>query len=161
MRIALYPGSFDPITAGHIDIVRRSARLFDRVIIGVYDTPDKKLMFTTDERVALAARAIADLPNVSVEPFSGLMVEFARRQHVTTVVRGLRVNNDFELEFDMAMINRRLAPDIELVCLLASPEYQFLSSSILKEVARLGGDVDGLVPEFVAEAVRQKTTGRD
>ncbi|ADJ26442.1 pantetheine-phosphate adenylyltransferase [Dehalogenimonas lykanthroporepellens BL-DC-9] len=161
MRIALYPGSFDPITAGHIDIVRRSARLFDRVIVGVYDTPGKKLMFTTDERVALAARAIADLPNVSVEPFSGLMVEFARRHGVTTVVRGLRVNNDFELEFDMAMINRRLAPDIELVCLLASPEYQFLSSSILKEVARLGGDVDGLVPEFVAEAVRQKTASRD
>lgn len=160
MKIALYPGSFDPITSGHIDIVRRSARLFDQVIVGVYDTPDKKLMFTTAQRVEMAARAVADLPNVSVKPFSGLMVNFARQENVTTVVRGLRVNNDFELEFDMAMINRRLAPDIELVCLLASPEYQFLSSSILKEVARLGGDVDGLVPEFVAEAVRRKAAGK-
>jgi pantetheine-phosphate adenylyltransferase len=159
MKIALYPGSFDPITAGHIDIISRSARLFDQVIVGVYDTPDKKLMFNTAERVTLAARAIAELPNVVVKPFSGLMVEFARQQNVTTVVRGLRVNNDFELEFDMAMINRRLAPDIELVCLLASPDYQFLSSSILKEVARLGGDVTGLVPGFVADAVKAKVAG--
>lgn len=157
MRIALYPGSFDPITAGHIDIIRRSARLFDQVIVGVYDTPDKKLMFNTGERVALAAKAVADLLNVAVKPFSGLMVEFARQENVTTVVRGLRVNNDFELEFDMAMINRRLAPEIELVCLLAAPDYQFLSSSILKEVARLGGAVTDLVPEFVAQAVREKT----
>ena len=156
MKIALYPGSFDPITAGHIDIIRRSARLFDQLIVGVYDTPEKKLMFTTDERVELAAQAVSDLPNVVVKPFSGLMVEFARREDVTTVVRGLRVNNDFELEFDMAMINRKLAPEIELICLLASPEYQFLSSSILKEVARLGGDVTDLVPSFVAEAVKKK-----
>lgn len=158
MKTALYPGSFDPITAGHIDIIRRSARLFDQLIVGVYDTPEKKLMFTTDERVTLAAKAVADLPNVVVKPFSGLMVEFARREDVSTVVRGLRVNNDFELEFDMAMINRRLAPDIELVCLLASPDYQFLSSSILKEVARLGGDITDLVPPFVAEAVKKKVS---
>ncbi len=156
MRIALYPGSFDPITSGHIDIIRRSAKLFDKVIVGVYDTPDKKLMFTTDERVTLTRQAVVDLPNVAVKPFSGLMVEFARREGVATVVRGLRVNNDFELEFDMAMINRKLAPEIELVCLLASPEYQFLSSSILKEVARLGGDVTDLVPEFVITAVKKK-----
>jgi pantetheine-phosphate adenylyltransferase len=156
MKIALYPGSFDPVTAGHLDIIRRSARLFDKVIVGVYDTPDKKLLFTTAERVDLARQAVADLPNVEVKSFAGLMVEFARQEGVATVVRGLRVNNDFELEFDMAMINRRLAPEIELVCLLASPDYQFLSSSILKEVARLGGDVEGLVPPFVADAVRLK-----
>ena len=156
MRIALYPVSFDPITSGHIDIIRRSAKLFDKVIVGVYDTPDKKLMFTTDERVTLTRQAVVDLLNVAVKPFSGLMVEFARREGVATVVRGLRVNNDFELEFDMAMINRKLAPEIELVCLLASPEYQFLSSSILKEVARLGGDVTDLVPEFVITAVKKK-----
>ena len=156
MKIALYPGSFDPVTAGHLDIISRSAKIFDKLIVGVYDTPDKKLMFTTAERVDLARQAVADLPNVEVKPFSGLMVEFARHQGVATVVRGLRVNNDFELEFDMAMINRRLAPDIELVCFLASPDYQFLSSSILKEVARLGGNIDGLVPPFVADAVRRK-----
>ncbi|AKG54196.1 phosphopantetheine adenylyltransferase [Dehalogenimonas sp. WBC-2] len=156
MKIALYPGSFDPVTAGHLDIISRSAKIFDKLIVGVYDTPDKKLMFTTAERVDLARQAVADLPNVEVKPFSGLMVEFAKREGVATVVRGLRVNNDFELEFDMAMINRRLAPEIELVCLLASPDYQFLSSSILKEVARLGGNIDGLVPPFVADAVRRK-----
>ncbi|MEN8615180.1 pantetheine-phosphate adenylyltransferase [Dehalogenimonas sp. THU2] len=156
MKIALYPGSFDPVTAGHLDIIRRSARLFDKIIVGVYDTPDKKLLFTTAERVDLARQAVADLPSVEVKSFTGLMVEFARQEGVATVVRGLRVNNDFELEFDMAMINRRLAPEIELVCLLASPDYQFLSSSILKEVARLGGDVEGLVPPFVADAVRLK-----
>lgn len=156
MKTALYPGSFDPFTWGHIDIIRRSARLFDRVIVGVYDTPEKKLMFTTEERVAMGQEAVRDLGNVIVKPFSGLMVEFARREKVNTVVRGLRVNNDFELEFDMAMINRKLAPEIELVCLLASPEFQFLSSSIMKEVARLGGDFADLVPPFVAEAVRAK-----
>lgn len=156
MKIALYPGSFDPVTAGHLDIISRSAKIFDKLIVGVYDTPDKKLMFTTAERVTLARQAVADLPNVEVKPFSGLMVEFAREEGVATVVRGLRVNNDFELEFDMAMINRRLAPDIELVCFLASPDYQFLSSSILKEVARLGGNINGLVPPFVADAVRRK-----
>jgi pantetheine-phosphate adenylyltransferase len=156
LNIALYPGSFDPFTYGHIDIIRRSAKLFDKVIVGVYDTPDKKLMFTTQERVALGIEAIKALPNVEVKPFTGLMVEFARREGATTVVRGLRVNNDFEFEFDMAMINRKLAPEIELVCLLASPEYQFLSSSMLKEVARLGGDFADLVPPFVARAVLAK-----
>jgi len=156
LKIALYPGSFDPFTYGHLDITRRSAKLFDRVIVGVYDTPENKLMFTSEERVALVREAVKDLPNVEVKAFSGLMVEFARRQGVDTVVRGLRVNNDFEFEFDMAMINRKLAPEIELVCLLASPEYQFLSSSIMKEVASLGGDFADLVPPFVAKAVLAK-----
>ena len=156
MKIALYPGSFDPFTYGHIDIIRRSSKLFDKVIVGVYDTPDKKLMFTTKERVELGREAVKDLPNVEVKSFTGLMVEFARQEKATTVVRGLRVNNDFEFEFDMAMINRKLAPEIELVCLLASPEYQFLSSSMLKEVARLGGDFADLVPPFVAKAVLAK-----
>ena len=156
MKIALYPGSFDPFTCGHLDITRRSAKLFDRVIVGVYDTPEKKLMFTSEERVALVREAVKDLPNVEVKAFSGLMVEFARREGVAAVVRGLRVNNDFEFEFDMAMINRKLAPEIELVCLLASPEYQFLSSSIMKEVASLGGDFADLVPPFVAKAVLAK-----
>ena len=156
MKTALYPGSFDPLTYGHIDIIRRTAKLFDRVIVGIYDTPEKKLMFSTEERVALGKEAVKDLPNVEVKGFSGLMVEFARQERVATVVRGLRVNNDFEFEFDMAMINRKLAPEIELVCLLASPEYQFLSSSILKEVARLGGDFSDLVPPHVVAAVLSK-----
>ena len=156
MKTALYPGSFDPFTNGHLDITRRSAKLFDRVIVGVYDKPENKLMFTSEERVALVREAVKDLPNVKVKAFSGLMVAFARREGVAAVVRGLRVNNDFEFEFDMAMINRKLAPEIELVCLLASPEYQFLSSSIMKEVAGLGGDFADLVPPFVAKAVLDK-----
>jgi len=156
MRTALYPGTFDPLTNGHLDIIRRSAWLFDRIIVGVYDTPDKRLMFTTGERVNLGREAVKNLPNVEVKPFTGLMVEFARQEGAGIVVRGLRVNNDFEFEFDMAMINRKLAPEIELVCLLASPEYQFLSSSIMKEVARLGGDFTDLVPPFVARAVLAK-----
>lgn len=159
MKTALYPGSFDPFTYGRIDIIRRAAKLFDKVIVGVYDTPEKKLMFTTEERVDLGRETVRDFPNVEVKAFSGLMVEFARREKVDTVVRGLRVNNDFEFEFDMAMINRKLAPEVELVCLLASPEYQFLSSSILKEVARLGGDFADLVPQFIARAVLAKVAG--
>ena len=160
MTVAIYPGSFDPITNGHLDIVTRAARLFDRVIIGVYDTPDKRLMFTTEERVELARQAVANLPNVEVRAFSGLTVDLAKRLKIKTMVRGLRVSADFEREFDMAMMNRRLSPDLELVCLMASPEFQFLSSSLLKEVARLGGNVSSLVPKNVAEALIRKVQSK-
>ena len=160
MTIAIYPGSFDPITNGHLDIATRAAKLFVKLIIGVYDRPDKHLLFTTKERVELVKLAVASLPNVKVAPFSGLAVEFARKVKAQTMVRGLRMSADFEREFDMAMMNKRLFPDLELVCLMSSLEYQFLSSSLLKEAASLGGNIDDLVPKHVATALRRKVKNK-
>lgn len=156
MTTVLYPGSFDPITNGHLDIVVRAAALFNEVVIGVYDTPGKNLLFTTEERVELARQATTKWTNVRVEFYSTLTVEFARKIGARSIVRGLRASSDFEREFDMAMMNKKLAPDLDLVCLLASPQYQFLSSSLLKEVARLGGCLTDLVPEHVAAMLRKK-----
>ena len=156
MTIAVYPGSFDPITNGHLDIATRAAKLFGKLIIGVYDTPAKHLLFTTEERVEMVRQAIADLPNVDVESFSNLTVEFARQVGAQTIVRGLRIGADFEREFEMALMNKNLYSDCELVCLMTSQEYQFLSSSLLKEVASLGGNIDDLVPKHVATALRRK-----
>jgi pantetheine-phosphate adenylyltransferase len=156
LTIAIYPGSFDPITYGHIDVATRAAKLFTKLIIGVYETPSKRPLFTLKERVKLVQKAVIGLPNVEVKPYSGLTVDFARRVKAQAMVRGLRVSADFELEFDMAMMNRRLYPELELVCFMASPEYQFLSSSLLKEVAKLGGNISDFVPEHVAEALRKK-----
>jgi len=156
LTIAIYPGSFDPITNGHLDIATRAARLFEKLIIGVYNTPDKRLLFTTEERVELVRQSIADLANVNVESFSGLTIDFAREVGAQTVVRGLRIGADFEREFEMALMNKKLRPDCELVCLMANQEYQFLSSSLLKEAARLGGDINSFVPEHVATALIRK-----
>ena len=156
MTIAIYPGAFDPITNGHLDIATRAAELFERLIIGVYDTPAKYLLFTTEERVDLVRQSIADLPNVDVESFSGLTVDFAKKVGARAIVRGLRIGADFEREFEMALMNKNLSPDCELVCLMANLKYQFLSSSLLKEVASLGGQIDSLVPEPVAEALEKK-----
>ena len=160
MTIAVYPGPFDPITNGHLDIVTRAARLFDKIIIGVYEKSDKHLVFTTEERVDLARRAAANLPNVEVKAFSGLTVDFAKKEKAQVMIRGLRMNADFEKEFEMALMNRKLAPDLDLLCLMASQEYQFLSSSLLKEVACLNGNISDLVPEHVAEALRKKVHGK-
>ena len=156
MTIAIYPGSFDPVTNGHIDIATRAAKLFEKIIVAVYKTPDKHLFFNTEERVDLVKQAVAHLPNVEVECFSGLVVDFARQVKAQTMIRGLRMSADFEREFEMAMMNKKLFPDLELVCFMASQEYQFLSSSILKEVASLEGCIDNLVPAHVAEAIRKK-----
>lgn len=158
MTIAVYPGAFDPITNGHIDIASRAARLFSKLIIGVYETPAKNIMFTAEERVELAKQAVAHLPNVEVTSFRGLTVEFARKVKAQTIVRGLRIGADFEREFEMALMNKKLYPECELVCLMASQKYQFLSSSLLKEVAGLGGDISGLVPEVVAVALKEKVS---
>lgn len=157
MTIAIYPGTFDPITKGHLDIAMRAAKLFQKVIIGVYDLPAKDLLFTTEERVNLVRQAIAGLPNAEVVSFTGLTVNFAKKVGAQTIVRGLRVGADFEREFEMALMNKKLAPDCELVCLMASLEYQFLSSSLIKEVAHLGGNIDDLVPKTVVAALREKT----
>ena len=157
MTIAIYPGSFDPITNGHLDIATRAATLFEKVIIGVFDRPNKHLVFSTEERVELVRQAIAGLPNVEVEPFNGLTVNFAKRVGAQAIVRGLRMSADFEREFDMAMMNKKLSPRVEVVCLMADLKYQFLSSSLLKEVASLSGEVSELVPKPVAEALKRKS----
>ena len=156
MTIAIYPGSFDPITNGHLDIVTRAAKLFEKLIIGIYEAPNKRPLFAIEERVELARQATADLPNVEVKPFSGLTVDFAKKVKAQAMVRGLRMSADFEREFDMAMMNKRLFPELELVCFMASVEYQFLSSTLLKEAASLGGNISDLVPEHVAIALRKR-----
>lgn len=156
MTIAIYPGSFDPITFGHLDIAKRAAALFDTIVLGVYDLPAKNLLFTTEERVALAKRSLGDLPNVTVTSFSGLTVNFAREQHAKAIVRGLRALSDFEVEMQMAHFNRKMAPEIDVVCLMTSLELGFLNSSTVKDIIRLGGPNEGLVPDFVAEAIREK-----
>ena len=160
MTIAIYPGIFDPITNGHLDIVARAAKLFAKLVIGIYDSPDKQPLFTVAERVELAREAVAKLPNVEVESFSGLTVDFAKKAKAQAMVRGLRMSADFEREFDMAMMNKRLFPELELVCLMANVEYQFLSSTLLKEAANLGGDISDLVPEHVAKALRKRVKGK-
>ena len=156
MNIAIYPGSFDPITNGHLDIATRAAKLFDKLIIGVYEKPSKHILFSPKERVELIKKAVADLPNVEVTSFSGLTVDFARRVGAKAMVRGLRMSADFEREFDMAMMTKKLMPELEFVCLMSSVEYQFLSSSLMKEAASLGGAIDDLVPKHVAAALRKK-----
>ena len=160
MTIAVYPGSFDPITNGHLDIATRASRLFEQLIIGVYDTPAKNLMFNTQEREELVRLSIAHLPNVQVRPFTGLTVDFARQMGARAMVRGLRALTDFENEFQMAIMNKKLAPDCEVVCLMSNLKYQFLSASLLKEVANLGGDVEDLVPKPVAAALKRRIPTR-
>jgi pantetheine-phosphate adenylyltransferase len=156
LTTALYPGTFDPITNGHLDIVTRASSIFDELIVGVYDRPSKRLLFTTEERVSLAKEAVVHLSNVRIQAYSGLTVEFARKSGVQVMVRGLRMSSDFEREFEMEMMNKKLNPKIELVCFMASLQYQFLSSSLLKEAAELDGCLDGLVPDHVATALRAK-----
>jgi len=156
LTIAIYPGSFDPITNGHLDIATRAAKLFDKLVIAVYDMPDKRLVFTTAERVEMVRQAVIGLANIKVESFTGLTVAFAKKVKAQVIVRGLRMSADFEREFDMAMMNKRLFPELELVCLMSSLEYQFLSSSLLKEAASLGGNIDDLVPKHVAIALKNK-----
>jgi pantetheine-phosphate adenylyltransferase len=156
---AIYPGSFDPVTMGHLDIARRAAAIFDELILGVYDTPAKSLIFTTDERVAMAQRALGDAANIRVQPFSGLLVDFANQVGAKVIVRGLRAVSDFEVETQMALMNRQMSPNIEVVCLISSLPYSFLSASLIKEVVKLGGPSEGLVPDFVLTALRQKFAG--
>jgi pantetheine-phosphate adenylyltransferase len=156
LTIAVYPGSFDPVTNGHLDIANRAAALFDELIIGVYDRPSKHLMFSTAERVDLVKKAVVHLPNVRVAAYNELTVDFAREMKAKVMVRGLRMSSDFEREFEMALMNKQLDREIELVCLMTSLEFQFLSSSLLKEACELGGDITGLVPKHVAVALKKK-----
>jgi len=153
---ALYPGTFDPIHNGHVDIACRAAKLFDELIIGVYDSPPKTLLFETSQRVALAKNALSHLPNVRVVAYHGLTVLFAREIGASVMVRGLRAISDFEYELQMAHTNKKIAVDVEFVCLMTSLRYAYLSSTIVKEMASLGGDVSGLVPDAVREALRAR-----
>lgn len=156
MNSAIYPGSFDPMTNGHLDIATRSSRLFENLIIAVYKTPPKGALFSTAERVKMVEEATSHLPNIVVEAFSGLVVEAARQRGTMFIVRGLRAGSDFEYEFEMFLMNQKLAPDIEVVALMSALEYQFVSSSRIKEVAQLGGDVTSLVPPGVARMLAER-----
>ena len=159
MTVALYPGSFDPVTYGHLDIARRAAALFDELTIAVYATPDKRLLFNTEERVDLLVEATRDVSNIKVMTYTGLTVDCARQLGAQVIIRGLRMSSDFEREFEMALMNKKLAPDIELVTLMSSLDHQFLSSSLLKEVVKLGGDPHAFVPPHVGAALTDRLLG--
>jgi pantetheine-phosphate adenylyltransferase len=153
---AIAPGSYDPVTNGHVDVIGRAAGIFDRVVVGVVGNPHhKEPMFTLDERVGFLREALADLPNVEVDVFSELVVDFARRWNAKAIVKGLRVISDFEWEFQMNQLNRTLAPEVETVYVMASPTVSFVSSSGVKEIAAFGGKVDELVPEAVARRFQE------
>ena len=155
-RIALYPGSFDPIHYGHMDIAHRAAALFDRLIVGVYARPNKSLLFSTEERLAMARAVFRDYPNVEVCSYTGLTVAFAQSRGAQVLVRGLRVISDFELEYQMALTNQQLYPEMETVCLMTWQDHAFLSASIVKEVFMLGGDVSQMVHPVVRAALARK-----
>jgi len=156
MTIAVYPGTFDPITNGHVDIATRAAAIFDELIVAVYARPSKDLLFATEERIAMVEETFRGVPNIVVEAYDQLTVDFVRGRGAQVIVRGLRVVSDFELEFQMALMNRKLAPDLDVVCLITSLEHSFLGSGIVKEVAVLGGDVGPFVPPHVVDALQAK-----
>ena len=156
MRRAIYPGSFDPITKGHLDIIERSARLFDEVVVALLLNVDKQPMFTTEERVEMIREVIRPWQNVSVGTFEGLLVHYAVGQQAQFVVRGIRAISDYEYELQMALMNRRLEKSVETVFLMAGEEYSYISSRLIKEVFALGGSIDGLVPELVEKRMRDK-----
>jgi pantetheine-phosphate adenylyltransferase len=158
-KVAVYPGSFDPITNGHLDVIQRAAAMFDRVIVAVAHNPDKTPMFSLKRRFDLVAAAVQHLPNVTVDDFQGLLVEYCRKKGATVVVRGLRAVSDFEFEFQMALMNRTLQPSVETIFLMPKDEYTFISSRLVKEIAGLGGDVSKFVPPVVQQALQQKLAG--
>lgn len=153
---AVCPGSFDPITNGHLDIVERAAQLFPSVVVGVLENPSKKPLFSLEERVNLIRTAVKHLKNVEVECFSGLLIDFTRRVGSNLIVKGLRAISDFEIEFQMALNNKRMSPEIETIFMMTKNEYSFLSSSMVKEIIQFGGDISGLVPPIVETALRKK-----
>lgn len=162
MRRAIFPGSFDPLTNGHLDVIKRSSPLFDEIVIAVLNNPDKNPMFTVEERVAMIKEIIPSIEHgdcrLIVDSFSGLTAEFAKRREATAIVRGIRAVSDYEYELRMALMNRKLEPTIETVFLMADEEYSYVSSTLMKQVFLLGGRVDGLIPELVEAHMRNKLT---
>ena len=156
MRTVIYPGSFDPFTNGHLDVVERAAKLFDRVIVAVAQNTDKQTLFTQAERKRQIATVLADLPNVEVTEFKGLLVEFAKAQKAQAIIRGLRAVSDFEFEFQLALMNRKLEEEIETIFMMPREAYTFLSSKLVKEIAQLGGNVNAFVPANVEQALQGK-----
>jgi pantetheine-phosphate adenylyltransferase len=154
--VAVYPGSFDPITNGHVDIIQRGARLFDRIIVAILVNPDKQPLFSREERLEMAREVFASEPKVEVDAFEGLLIDFARHRRASVIVRGLRAVSDFEYEFQMALMNRRLAADIETVFMMPAEAYTYTSSRLIREVFALGGPITGLVPELVETRMQRK-----
>jgi pantetheine-phosphate adenylyltransferase len=158
--IAIYPGTFDPLTNGHVDIIQRGARLFDRIVVAILLNVEKSPLFTVAERVDIAREVFADNPKVEVDTFDGLLVDYARRRNAGVIVRGLRAISDFEYEMQMALMNRHLNPNVETVFMMPAEPYTYVSSRLVKEVAALGGSVTNLVPRLVEERLREKKHGR-
>ncbi len=156
MKIAICPGSFDPVTLGHLDIINRSRKVFDKTIVAVLVNPDKHTMFTVDERITLLKRCTKDMEDVEVVGFDGLLAEYARERGVTAIVKGLRALSDFEYEFQQALTNKKLNPNLETMFLTTSAENMFLSSSIVKQIARFGGDISNFVPECILEDIIER-----
>jgi pantetheine-phosphate adenylyltransferase len=155
-RIAIYPGTFDPLTNGHVSLVKRGLNLFDLIIVAIaYDSP-KKTLFTLEERVNMAREVFADRPEVRVEPFAGLLIDYAREKQAKAILRGLRAVSDFEYEFQMALMNRKLDQNIQTVFLMTDYKWLYISSTIIKDVAKLGGDIHGLVPELVEKKLLER-----
>jgi pantetheine-phosphate adenylyltransferase len=155
-RIAIYPGSFDPLTNGHVDIIERGARIFDSIVVAVLANVEKKPLFSESERVQIVRDVFKDRPNVQVDTFDGLLVEYAQRKNASVIVRGLRAISDFEYEFQMALMNRHLAPGLETVFMMPAEQYTYISSRLIKEVFMLNGEIDGLVPKLVEERLHAK-----
>lgn len=156
MKTAVYPGTFDPVTYGHLDVILRASKLFDCVIVGVLHNSSKSPLFSVEERVNILEKATKDIPNVIIKPFDGLSVNFARENHAQVIVRGLRAVTDFEYELQMAQTNRVLAPDVDTIFLTTSLEYAYVSSTIMKEVARFGGDLSNFAPPEIIKTLRMK-----
>lgn len=159
-RIAIYPGSFDPLTSGHVDIIERGARIFDEIIVAILANAEKTPLFTESERVSIIREVFRDRDNVKVDTFDGLLVDYAQRQQATVLVRGLRAISDFEYEFQMALMNRHLAPGLETVFMMPDEKYTYISSRLIKEVFSLGGAIDGLVPPVVEAMLHAKRSAR-
>ena len=153
---ARYPGTFDPVTNGHLNLVRRAAKLFDRVVVAVAASPNKTPMFSLDERIGMARAALADAPNITVDGYTGLTVDYVRQHGLRVIIRGLRAVSDFEFEFQLATMNRHLQPEIESIFLTPAEEYTFVSSTFVREIGILGGDIAAFVPEVVAAALARK-----